>query len=88
MVSNEISTRIAKWRSRRGLLELDLLLVPFAHEKYEKCDTDLRKQFDALLELDDMILLAWFRRESNIDKEFENIVAEIRAYCLEDGSKK
>ena len=82
MTVNEVSTRIARWRSRRGLLELDLFLVPFANEKYEQCDIKLRRQFDALIQLDDMTLLSWIRNDSTVDEQFAEILEVVRAHRL------
>lgn len=49
-----------RWRSRRGMLELDLLLVPFFEEMYEKLPVKQQQTFVKLLEQDDPDLLAWF----------------------------
>lgn len=42
-----------RWRCRRGLLELDLVLDRFMDEHYEQLDQAKRRQFEALLDLPD-----------------------------------
>ena len=53
-----------RWRSRRGLLELDLLLLPFYDEMYSELETDQQQTFVDMLEEDDPDLLMWFRRKA------------------------
>ncbi len=53
------------WRSRRGMLELDLLLLPFAREAYAGLAPELRAAYRELLSCEDRELWAWLlRRES------------------------
>jgi antitoxin CptB len=49
-----------KWACRRGMLELDVLFMPFVDEAYEHLDTADRMTFERLLECDDPELFAWF----------------------------
>jgi antitoxin CptB len=42
-----------RWRCRRGLLELDLVLQPFVDEYYAKLNKAERQQFETLLDLSD-----------------------------------
>ena len=53
-----------RWRSRRGLLELDLLLLPFYDEMYSELEADQQQTFVDMLEEDDPDLLMWFSRKS------------------------
>ena len=73
---------MVQWRSRRGLLELDLFLVPFAIEEYEHRSPQLRERFEALLEVDDMTLISWFRGDSPVDEAFADVVREVRDFRL------
>ncbi len=53
------------WRSRRGMLELDLLLVPFTLEAYAGLSPADQARYRQLLEREDQELFAWLlRRES------------------------
>jgi antitoxin CptB len=52
------------WRSRRGLLELDLLLVPFVERELASLSDTEQDDFERLLEEDDPLLLEWFERRA------------------------
>lgn len=52
------------WRSRRGLLELDVLLVPFVEKEFTSLSPQEQDTYERLLEEDDPSLLAWFERRS------------------------
>jgi antitoxin CptB len=49
-----------KWACRRGMLELDVLFIPFVDEAYENLSDQQRITFERLLEADDPDLFAWF----------------------------
>jgi antitoxin CptB len=71
----------AKWASRRGLLELDLLLSPFVSETFTGLSDALRKDYRELLSEGDQDLLEWIMgRRSLADERFVNIVSEIRRF--------
>ena len=53
---DEVLARL-RWRSRRGILELDVLLERFVQGELEVLSTAERSQFEALLELPDPDLL-------------------------------
>ncbi len=53
-----------RWRSRRGMLELDLLLVPFFDEEFSGLSDQMQLTFVKLLEQDDPDLLMWFSNKS------------------------
>ena len=57
------------WRSRRGLLELDLLLVPFIERMYEDLSSEQRKAYSLLLKREDTELLEWFGRKKLAEDE-------------------
>jgi len=55
------------WHSRRGMLELDLLLVPFVREIYPALDKENQARYRQLLACEDQDLFAWFMRRSQPD---------------------
>jgi antitoxin CptB len=64
-----------RWRSRRGMLELDLLLMPFFEEKFEALTEEQQQNFVKLLEQDDPDLIEWFaRRERAQDDSLQKLV--------------
>lgn len=46
-----------RWRCRRGVKELDVVLERFLHHHYKNADTDTQDAFKSLLELEDPIFL-------------------------------
>lgn len=48
------------WHSRRGMLELDILLVPFVREVYATLSEEDQQRYVRLLECEDADLFAWF----------------------------
>ena len=52
-----------RWRSRRGMLELDLLLLPFFEEVFLELTPIEQDTFVELLEQDDPDLLMWFSQK-------------------------
>ena len=59
-MSKEVSLSRLIWACRRGMLELDVLLMPFAKEAYSDL-SDLHKvSFQRLLACEDPELFAWF----------------------------
>ena len=58
------------WRSRRGMLELDLLLVPFTLAAYAGLSPADQLRYRQLLECEDQDLFAWLmRREAAADRQ-------------------
>jgi len=68
-----------RWRCRRGLLELDLILTGFLETRYGRLDADQRRQFDELLEVgdNDLLDLAMGRREP--EPRYRMMVEMLRA---------
>jgi len=50
------------WASRRGMLELDLMLQPFVEKHYDQLDQTDQQLFQELLELEDQQLFLWLVR--------------------------
>lgn len=48
-----------RWHSRRGMLELDLWLVPFADKHFQALPEADQDAYVKLLEAEDQDLLAW-----------------------------
>ena len=58
------------WHCRRGMLELDVLLVPFLQEAYKDLPEDDQKRFAKLLESEDTDMFDWFMKKSE-PKDFD-----------------
>jgi antitoxin CptB len=69
-----------RWKCRRGMLELDLLLRDFLDSGYANLDDAQRRCFDQLLDYPDAVLLEWFMgRVRPADKDVANLVEKIRS---------
>lgn len=49
-----------KWACRRGMLELDVLLLPYVEEAFDDLPYEKQETFERLLTCDDPDLFAWF----------------------------
>lgn len=82
MITSTQSDRIY-WSCRRGMLELDLTLIPFYQHQYNHLPPNLQQAFKNLLECTDMELYAWLTGRSEPEQEeFQSIVKLIRDYAL------
>jgi antitoxin CptB len=69
-----------RWRCRRGMKELDLLLQRWLSTAYDEATAAERAAFEDLLEQPDPQLLAWlFRRERPADPVMAALVDAILA---------
>jgi len=67
------------WGSRRGMLELDLVLLPFLENIYPGLEQEDKERYWKLLECEDQDMFAWFlRREDPEDHELKRIVEIVR----------
>ena len=82
VTNNESSTKVLrvnkarlKWACRRGMLELDVLFIPFVDEAYDDLSAKDQFTFERLLTCQDPELFAWFMgHEVCEDKELNDIV--------------
>ena len=68
-VFSELELNRMRWRSRRGMLELDLLLLPFFDEEFRDLPYQSQLTFVKLLEQDDPDLLMWFSNKAVPDDQ-------------------
>lgn len=67
-----------QWASRRGMLELDLILEPFVREAYPQLSTQDRERYQQLMSSQDQEMFGWFlRREVPEDEELAVMVRRI-----------
>ncbi|MFT5781082.1 MAG: antitoxin CptB [Pseudomonas sp.] len=55
------------WHSRRGMLELDLLLVPFVREVFPSLDEVNQQRYRQLLTCEDQDMFGWFMQRNEPD---------------------
>ena len=68
-----------RWQCRRGMLELDLLLLDFLEQHYLRLNETLQKDFVVLLNYPDQSLQRWLiGDEDEVDVAMQGIVKCIR----------
>jgi len=66
------------WHSRRGMWELDLLLIPFLEQRYDQLEADDQHAFQQLIDEEDQDLFGWLmRREWPEDPRLRRVVKMI-----------
>lgn len=75
-----------KWRLRRGMLELDYVLLSFYDACYEDLTAAQKHSFSLLLEEPDPLLLEWLIYREPCEQQFFEIINLIHEYI--DTSKK
>jgi antitoxin CptB len=74
------------WASRRGMLELDLILAPFVENIYPTIEEEDQRLYEKLLEEQDQDLFAWFlKRQDPDDPDLLKIVKIIRKHSQSHG---
>ncbi|MFT5563078.1 MAG: antitoxin CptB [Candidatus Azotimanducaceae bacterium] len=63
MLTEEEKLNRMRWRSRRGMLELDLMMLPFFDEVYRTLSLNRQVAFQRLLEQEDPDLWDWFSQK-------------------------
>ncbi|WP_151669530.1 succinate dehydrogenase assembly factor 2 [Nitrincola schmidtii] len=72
---NEEDFRRIAWQCRRGMLELDVLLEPFAKEALPNLASEDQQRFVKLLACEDQDLFVWFmERDQPEDADLQRIV--------------
>ncbi|MBE9538336.1 MAG: succinate dehydrogenase assembly factor 2 [Proteobacteria bacterium] len=82
MISDKELNRM-RWATRRGMLELDLVLGPFVEERYSSLSAEDKVLFQRLMLCEDQDLFSWFlQREQTDDEELVDIVKQILEFTL------
>lgn len=56
-----------KWACRRGMLELDVIIMPFFEECFDTLSAQEQQDFVMLLECDDPDLFSWLMKHGRSD---------------------
>lgn len=68
-----------RWRCRRGMLELDILLNDFLDKGYERLEQQEQAVFQRLLEYSDQPLIQLLLGQTKTaDRECQNVLEKIR----------
>ncbi|UJF20070.1 succinate dehydrogenase assembly factor 2 [Vibrio sp. SS-MA-C1-2] len=80
MITAEQRARI-KWACRRGMLELDVIIMPFFDERFDSLTEQHQQDFVKLLECDDPDLFTWCMKHGRSeDPALANMVDQIIAH--------
>lgn len=67
------------WHSRRGMLEIDVMLMPFTKHHYLTLNADDRAAYRKLLDCEDQDIWEWLRGfELPDDAELARIILRVR----------
>lgn len=81
-MEQELELKRVLWDCRRGMLELDVLLAPYAQAKYPVMDAEQRQDFQRLLACNDQELFLWLlRREIPSETRLAELVQDVVAFA-------
>lgn len=79
---SDIAYKKLLWHSRRGMWELDILLVPFAEKQLPKLDAEDQRLYEKLLTEEDQDLFACLvERVQHPDQQIQSIISKIRDFA-------
>ncbi len=82
-----VDDKSVRWRCRRGLKELDVLLARFLERGYASLDAQGRAAFVLLLDQKDPDLLAWLTgREQPAEPVFAALITRMRPFLVSPAS--
>ena len=70
--------RRMRWACKRGMLELDLMLIPYVEQRYLYADRPEQQCFEALLQCEDQQLYSWLLQSSQPPADFQALISRIR----------
>lgn len=73
-----------KWATRRGMLELDLILLPFLENHYESLDEENKLRFQQLLDCQDPELFDWFMGKSIPENPDHKFIVKYILECIRE----
>lgn len=69
-----------RWRCRRGVRELDVLLDRFLQLEYQNLNEPARLAFQRMLETQDPIIMDWlFGKSVSEDQEIQSIITQLKS---------
>ena len=77
-----------RWKSRKGIRELDILLQSYLDTHYSSLDSKDKKLFEEILEIDTYDLLNAISGKSSYNKKYESIITQLsKLSTLKNGKK-
>ena len=77
-----------RWKSRKGIRELDILLQIYLDTHYSSLDSLDKKLFEEILEIDTYDLLNAISGKSSYNEKYESIITQLsKLSTLKNGKK-
>ena len=77
-----------RWKSRKGIRELDILLQNYLDTHYSNLDSFDKKLFEEILEIDTYDLLNAISGKSSYNEKYESIITQLsKLSTLKNGKK-
>ena len=77
-----------RWKSRKGIRELDILLQNYLDIHFSSLDSQDKKLFEEILEIDTYDLLNAISGKSSYNKKYESIITQLsKLSTLKNGKK-
>ena len=77
-----------RWKSRKGIRELDILLQNYLETHYTSLDSLDKKLFEEILEIDTYDLLNAISGKSSYNEKYESIITQLsKLSTLKNGKK-
>ena len=77
-----------RWKSRKGIRELDILLQNYLDTHYSSLDSLDKKLFEEILEIDTYDLLNAISGKSSYNEKYESIITQLsNLSTLKNGKK-
>ena len=83
-----MSVNKLRWKSRKGIRELDILLQNYLETHYSTLDSLDKKLFEEILEIDTYDLLNAICGKSSYNEKYKSIITELsKLSTLKNGKK-
>ena len=66
-----------RWQCRRGMLELDVILIPFLEQHFESLEIELQNNFELLLNEADPDLYTWIMGYGECENKSLSAIVEV-----------
>jgi len=73
-----------RWRCRRGMKELDILLARYVNERFENASIEEQEAFQRLLETQDTVIYAYCLGQEQPPEHVAPLIARITAHASAD----
>ncbi len=77
-----------RWKSRKGIRELDILLQSFLDNEFKKLNDTDQKIFEELIEIETYDLLNAITGKSSYDVRYESIIKKLSKLSTINNGKK